>query len=256
MMKKIFSTMLIFLLAFQIFANGKKDKNQTQKTETSLKVVASTSWTAAFADLAGLENIELVAPANLRHPPEYEITPSDIQKIFDCDIFIYTGFERMMQTLGKKVGNAIMIQIDCDNSIETVQKSTQKIAEITGTQKLRDERVAKYVSFIKDAANQIEQKGLKGAKVYVNKNQRFLAKELGFDIAQTFGPEAVTATQIQTAKDENFIFIIDNMHNPVGEPLAEVATNSKYILWRNFPECVEQDTLLHVVQQNVNALEK
>lgn len=256
MMKKIFSTMLIFLLAFQIFANEKKDKNQTQKTETSLKVVASTSWTAAFADLAGLENIELVAPASLRHPPEYEITPSDIQKIFDCDIFIYTGFERMMQTLGKKVGNAIMIQIDCDNSIETVQKSTQKIAEITGTQKLRDERVAKYVSFIKDAANQIEQKGLKGAKVYVNKNQRFLAKELGFDITQTFGPEAVTATQIQTAKDENFIFIIDNMHNPVGEPLAEVATNSKYILWRNFPECVEQDTLLHVVQQNVNALEK
>ena len=41
------------------------------------KVVASTSWSAAFADIAGADEVESIAPVNLRHPPEYEITVSD-----------------------------------------------------------------------------------------------------------------------------------------------------------------------------------
>ena len=33
------------------------------------KVVASTSWSAAFADIAGADEVESIAPVNLRHPP-------------------------------------------------------------------------------------------------------------------------------------------------------------------------------------------
>ena len=39
----------------------------------SKKVVASTSWAAAFADIAGADEVESIAPVNLRHPPEYEL---------------------------------------------------------------------------------------------------------------------------------------------------------------------------------------
>lgn len=248
-MKKFILFILIIFLSFQTFANGKNQKKQT------LKIVASTSWTAAFADLAGLDSISVIAPANLRHPPEYEITVSDIKKIMESDIFIYAGFERMMQTLGDSVENTKMIKIDCDNSVETVLKSSQKIAEICGTQRERDKRVKKYLFFIEESSNILEKKNLKNTKIFVNKNQRFLAKEFGFNTTNLFGPGLVTASQIQTAKDEEFIFIIDNIHNPVGKPLAEVSPNSKYILWRNFPQKVEKDALLHVVQENFKNLE-
>lgn len=248
-MKKFIPFILIIFLSFQTFANGKNQEKQT------LKIVASTSWTAAFADLAGLDSISVIAPANLRHPPEYEITVSDIKKIMESDIFIYAGFERMMQTLGDSVGNTKMIKIDCDNSVETVLKNSQKIAEICGTQRERDKRVKRYLSFIEESSNILEKKNLKNAKIFVNKNQRFLAKEFGFDTTNLFGPGLVTASQIQTAKDGEFIFIIDNIHNSVGKPLAEVSPNSKYILWRNFPQKVEKDALLHVVQENFKNLE-
>lgn len=248
-MKKFILFILIIFLSFQTFADGKNQKKQT------LKIVASTSWTAAFADLAGLDSISVIAPANLHHPPEYEITVSDIKKIMKSDIFIYAGFERMMQTLGDSVENTKMIKIDCDNSVETVLKSSQKIAEICGTQSERDKRVKKYLSFIEESSNILEKRNLKNAKIFVNKNQRFLAKEFGFNTTNLFGPGLVTASQIQTAKDEEFIFIIDNIHNPVGKPLAEVSPNSKYILWRNFPQKVEKDALLHVVQENFKNLE-
>lgn len=245
-MKKLIIFVLIIFLSFQTFA---KEKNKT------LKVIASTSWTAAFADLAGLDSVSVITPLNLQHPPEYEITVSDMKKIMECDIFICASFDRMMQCIGEAFKNIEVIVIDCDNSIETVLKSSQKIAEICGTQKKRNERVKKYTSFIKNASNLLEQKNLQNAKIFINKNQRFLAKELGFDTTNLFGPDSVTASQIQTAKNENFIFIIDNIHNPVGQPLAEVSPNAKYILWRNFPQKVEKDALLHVVQENFKALE-
>ena len=98
--------------------------------KSAFKIVASTSWTAAFADLAGLDNVQAIAPASLRHPPEYEVTVSDIQNISDSDIFIFAGFERMMKTLGTSIEGVNMVKISCDNSIETVTSQAKKIAEI------------------------------------------------------------------------------------------------------------------------------
>ena len=53
----------------------------------------------------------IVHHRSLRHPPEYEITVSDIQKISSCDVFVFAGFERMMKTLGTSVGNVEMVKI-------------------------------------------------------------------------------------------------------------------------------------------------
>lgn len=243
MKKQFLSILLAFLVTFAFAETSQK------------KFVASTSWTASFADIAGVDNVESIAPANLRHPPEYEITVSDIQKIMQSDYFVYAGFERMMQTLGSSVKNVQMIQIACDNSIKTVTESTRKIAEAAGTQKENEARLSEYVSFIKDSAARIEKAGLKGAKVLVNKNQRFLAAELGFDISATFGPGPVTSEQILDAQNGGYVFIIDNVHNPVGAPLREVAPDAKYIVWRNFPEKVEHNALLNTIKENIKTLE-
>lgn len=255
-MKKLSSVLILLLLATSVFANGKKDSSSTVNSKEEQVVVASTSWTAAFADLAGIDNVTSIAPASLRHPPEYEVTVSDIEKISSSNIFIYAGFERMMKTLGNAVGNTTMIKIKCDNSIATVKESAALISEVTGTKKESENRVAKYIDAIEDAKKLIEKSGLNSKKVLCNKNQIYLAKDLGLEVATIFGPGDVTSDQIADAKSGGYDFIIDNVHNPVGAPLVEVSPNSKYIVWRNFPETVEKDALLHAVQKNIEELLK
>ena len=126
-----------------------------------VKVVASTSWAAAFADIAGADEVESIAPVNLRHPPEYEITVSDVQKISESDVFIYAGFERMMKTLGSKVANqGISVQVVLDNSLATVQESTLKIAQALGTEDIQKVRYAEYEKLVKDGQKKALKKKL------------------------------------------------------------------------------------------------
>lgn len=243
-MKKILSIVLIAVIGTVVFAAGKKEK----------KVIASTSWTAAFVDIAGVKTKDAIAPASLRHPPEYEITVSDIQKISSCDVFVFAGFERMMKTLGTSVGNVEMVKIHCNNSIETVSTECRKLAKLFGTEKECEKRLAEYVDAITKTKAELEKNGYAGAKVLCNVNQIYLAKDLGFEVADTFGPGPVTSEQIAKAKSNDYVFIIDNVHNPVAKPLVEVSPDSKYVIWRNFPEKVEPKALLKVVQGNIKLL--
>ena len=125
-----------------------------------------------------------------------------------------------------------------------------------GTEEKNKTRLALYVNAILDAKAEIERRGKSNAKVLCHKHQRYLAADLGFTVAETFGPEAVTANQIANAKTGGCDIIIDNVHNPVGSPLAEVAPNAAYIVWRNFPDKVERNALLHVIRENIAALMK
>ncbi len=219
------------------------------------KVVASTSWAAAFADIAGADEVESIAPVNLRHPPEYEITVSDVQKISDSEVFIFAGFERMMKTLGTKVANkGVSVQVTLDNSLATVKASTLKIAEVLGTEDIQKVRFAEYEKLVKDGQKKALKKKLNKKKVLCNKNQTYLAKELGFEIAGIFGPGPVSAEELLEAKKAGYDLIIDNIHNPTGKPVTEVLPKAKYIVWRNFPEAVEHDALKKVVSENIEAL--
>lgn len=257
-MKKILRSLGILVAAFIVtsFMSCEK-KSADVKTDEKVqakKVVASTSWTAAFADLAGVDEVEIIAPANLRHPPEYEITVEDIKTITESDVFVFAGFERMMKTLGDAVGDVEMIKITCDNSISTVSSSAMTIAEKLGTQKICNDRVLKYANTIYDAKKKLEEKNLSGAKVMCNKNQTYLANDLGLEIVEIFGPGPLTVDQINFAASNEIDFVIDNVHNPVADSLTEVNSNAKYIVWRNFPEIVEHDALIKVVSDNIAQL--
>ena len=91
-------------------------------------------------------------------------------------------------------------------------------------------------------------------KVLCNKNQTYLAKELGLEIVGVFGPGPVSAEELLNAKKAGYDLIIDNIHNPTGKPVTEVLPKAKYIVWRNFPEAVEHDALKKVVKENIELL--
>ncbi|MBR2107387.1 MAG: hypothetical protein IJ937_08980 [Treponema sp.] len=75
----------IFTVIFGLILSSSLSCKENKK----VKIVASTSWVASIAELAGIDDVPTIAPVNLKHPPEYEIKPMDILKVSQADLFIY-----------------------------------------------------------------------------------------------------------------------------------------------------------------------
>jgi len=246
-MKRLISLAIVLLVAVSLFAQA-----AIEQQSSSTDVLASTSWTAAFADLAGVDSIDALAPASLRHPPEYELVPSDIVKVRAAKVFITAGYEKMMETIKETVAttDCVLIKISTQNSIEKVTIETKKIADVTGTAP----RIEGYVNAVKSGAEYVAASN-RGKKVFCHSMQIYLAKDLGLEIVGTYGPAPATADQIRACAESGADFIIDNVHNPIASPLKE-ASGLPVVVWRNFPERVERDALQHVVEENIEALKQ
>ncbi len=255
-MKKTLTILALLLLSLTLFAEGTQEKAPTSGASRTISVIASTSWTAAFADLGGAQKVEIIAPASLIHPPEYEITVSDVMKIDKADYFIYAGYERMMKSMGDSISktNTDLIQITTDNSIENVTKQAALIASALKSQYYSEDRVYDYVEAVKKGERSVAKKGLDKQKVYCHAMQIFLAKDLGLEVGGTFGPGPLTASQIAEVAKGGYDIIIDNVHNPIASPLLEVSPTTRLVVWRNFPETVERGSLQKMVEQNIASL--
>lgn len=255
-MRKLLMTLCMFVLAFSLFAQGVPEEVVQASVSRPPQIVASTSWTAAFADLAGLDEVAAIAPANLVHPPEYEITVSDVLKINNADFFIYAGYEKMMKSMGTtiKKDDASLVQVNTNNSVANVTEQVNKLAARFEREEASKPRLDAYVQLIGDAKQKVHAKGLDTLKVYCHSMQTYLAKDLGLQIAGTFGPGPVTAAQIAEVAKGGYDIIIDNIHNPIAKPLMEVSPNSKLVVWRNFPDTLERGSLEKMVKQNIETL--
>ncbi len=255
-MKKMLIVISLLILSVALFAEGAAEQQSLSSASRTAKVIASTSWTAAFADLGGADTVQVIAPASLIHPPEYEITISDVVKIDKADQFIYAGYERMMKSMGDAIGktNTDLIQITTENSIENVTKQAALIASALKSQYASEDRVYEYVQTVKNGNLSVMKKGLDTLKVYCHSMQVFLAKDLGLKIGGTFGPGPLTANQIAEVAKGGYDIIIDNVHNPIASPLLEVSPDTRLVIWRNFPATVERGSLQKMVQENIDAL--
>ncbi len=248
----------LLILSVALFAQGAPEQLSMTSASRSISVIASTSWTAAFADLGGANKVQVIAPASLIHPPEYEITVSDVVKIDKADYFIYAGYERMMKSMGDAIGetNTDLVKITTDNSIENVKAQAALIASALKSQYYSEDRVFEYVGTIQNGKQAVAKKGLDKQKAYCHAMQIYLAKDLGLQVAGTFGPGPLTAKQIAEVAKGGYDIIIDNVHNPIASPLLEVSPNTKLVVWRNFPSTVERGSLQKMVQANIDALLK
>ena len=70
-----------------------------------VRVVASTSWVAAFAKLAGATDVTYIAPNNIQHPPDYDPKPSDLAKVANADFVLLAGFEGFAERLKDAAGS-------------------------------------------------------------------------------------------------------------------------------------------------------
>ena len=150
MKKRLITSLIISLFCITIFAQGKKEINSDY--------VASTSWSASFAYVGGLDNVISIAPADLTHPPEYEILPSDIQKIQKSKAFVYAGYEAMMKTLTNNlIDDDIKIQITTVNTLDNIKAQATKISQKYNTENISEIRVQEIEKLFNEARKEIKE---------------------------------------------------------------------------------------------------
>ena len=248
MKKKLLLLISFVMISASVFAQGIKEQELPTYT-------ASTAWTAGFAQLGGLDNVKNIAPADLNHPPEYEILPLDINNIMNSKLFIYAGYEGMMKTLSKSlVSEDKLVKINTSNDLENIKAVAKQISEIAGTQEISAQRVAEYEKMIVDARAKVKEMGLDKLDCLVNFHQKPLAEDLGLNVVGIFGPGEITPQDIKGANENHYDLIIDNVHAILSGPLAEVSPESTVIIWRNFPDNINPDALYNMVKDNIDLL--
>jgi zinc transport system substrate-binding protein len=217
-----------------------------------LWVVATNTWTAAFAAAAGIKDIVTLAPADLRHPAEYELKPSDVAALQGADLIVSTGFEVMAKRLAEAAGSQRIrvLQIGADYSLATMRSSLLAIAAVAGTETQAKASIEALENFMTAWKEEVSGEGLTGARVLVHVFQVPLMQELGFTVKGVFGPGPLEAGQIAKLSTQPVAFIVDNWHNEVGGPLRETLPSARYVSLINFPGPDGTVTLLDVLTDN------
>ena len=236
----------------------KKTSSGTSDTESEPVVVATSSWTAAYAEAAGAKNIIILAPFEMEHPSEYELRPSDIPKLMNAKVIIYAGYEVMAERLkkGLDIPEEKLLLVSTDYLYETIEKSVLNIASKLGTENIARKNLADIRKVFDEGRIAVEEKSMSGQPVIVHRFQASLVKELGLVPVITFGPSAPEATEIANVSKTQASLITDNIHNPVGQPLKEVLPNARYEQLLNFPGLKGTKSLTDVIRYNVSLIVK
>ncbi len=214
-------------------------------------VVASTAWTGAFARVAGAEDVHVLAPFDLSHPPEYELRPSDVGTVINADIAIYAGYENMVQRLVEAANrsDAETVQIQTIHSVPIIRRSVLAIARVLGTEAVARVNLAELVDYLDSWSREVASYGYDMQPVVVHFHQQALARQLGMNVVGVFGPTPLAARQIDEFTQMDPLLIIDNGHNPVAAPLVET-TGADVAVWYNFPGTQGTRTLTDIFELN------
>ncbi|AEF80863.1 metal ABC transporter solute-binding protein, Zn/Mn family [Leadbettera azotonutricia] len=233
-MKRFYLVVFLFAVSFLLFAGGKNDSS-VGASAGGKAVLASTSWVAAIAKAGGAESVRILAPLDLRHPPEYELKPSDLAAASKADIIIYAGWEQFAKKLAETAGSAgvRIVTVNTSNTPEDLRAEAEKIARILGT----EERFAEWWKNFEPFAEDLREKIIAAypdRRAVVQRMQTPFAAWLGFEIIGEYGPAEPSPAVILQMVQLRPGLVIDNYHGPSGQPIAEAARAS-YAELLNFP---------------------
>ena len=224
--------------------------------QEKLNIVVTSSWTAAYVELAGVVEYELLAPSEMQHPSEYELQIDDIKNLKDADLIICGGYETMMEKIrkGLKIDTDVILQIKTDYNLENIRKSVRSIAERTGTSEIAEQNLLEIEEIILESRKRIEQEGISEVPMLVQFFLRPLSEELNLNISAIFGPRQLEAFDIQELMKQDFEMVIDNAHNPSGKPLVESKKNARIVFLMNFPGLNDTQSIADVIRKNVEMI--
>jgi hypothetical protein len=243
--------LICFALHSFAFAGAKAD---TAAPSSEKLVLASTTWVAALAEAAGANNVRVLAPAELRHPPEYELKPSDMALVSKADYILYAGWERFAEKLTETAGSAgvRLVKVRTENDPAVLIAEAEKLAVLFGT----SGRFESWRGEFEKLTGELKAKILAAwpeKRAVVHRMQSPFVLWLGLDIAGEYGPAEPSPALILALSRLKPALVIDNYHGPSGRPIAEAA-KSPYAELINFPGKDGTKTLEDVFRYNADIL--
>ena len=198
-------------------------------------VVASTSWTAAIARAAGATVVTVIAPAELKHPPEYEIKPSDLGAVRGARLVVLGGYEKFAKRLVETSGSegTSTLSVVTTNVPALLRTQAQKVAEVLGTVATFTAWADGFDRFAAASRNRV-QVSYPDKRAVVQVQIKAYAEWLGFEVVGVFGPGELSPAVVLDLVRLKPALIMDNYHNPSGPAVAE-ALKASYVQVINFP---------------------
>ncbi len=237
------ATAIVVMLALASFAGADEPP----------RVTASTSWVAALAEAAGADVGRVLAPVELRHPPEYDFRPGDIRYAVEADFLIWAGYEGFMRSLfeAAEIPADRIVQVHTNNTPPVAKEVVRELAETFGTL----DRFAGWERDLDALTEELlaaaREKNTSGTRAVVHLHHQVLAEWLGYEIVATLGMGELTPSRLREIVGLQPDLVIDNWHMPTGAPLRD---EIPYVRFINFPGHEGTRTLIDVLRYNAGLL--
>ena len=218
-------------------------------------VVASTSLTAAIAKAAGASEVRVLTPVETKHPPEYELKPSDLLRFEGASVVVYAGYERMVSRLleTSKNKNLIAVQVDTATSPDNLIAQTRKVAGVLKKEKEQQLWEKNFLEKLKDLKARLVPFAEKRAVVHLQ--AQFFTRWAGLSVIQVIPPGEISAKALAEAIASKPDIVVDILHMPVARMIAENA-RCRYAQLINFPGVEKTVTLDDVFEYNTTQIIK
>ena len=259
-MKKIHFTVAVLLavtLVASALISGCASDNQDK-----LKVVTSVSLISSIVERIGgdmVDVINIIPPAQC--PGHFDVSPGDIQKLAEADLFLLTGWQGEMfsQELIDSANNPDLTVVTLDIpsnpqsnwmtpsvQLEAAEKITAGLSRVdTENSAAYQESAAEYKDKIEAKAAEIKARvageDLSSISVICSGMQAAFVKWVGLNVVAFYGrPDSftpqVTKELVDMGRQENVTLIIDNLQSgqDAGAGVAEELGCQRIIL-SNFP---------------------
>lgn len=245
----------LLVALFLVFSAIPTDAQQAgDDTSTRPRVVASTSWTGAIAEAAGADVVRILAPIELRHPPEYDFRPGDIRHAVEADYIVWAGYEVFMRNLyqAAAIDEERILLVHTNNTPPMLKSIVRELAETLGTQ----EHFAVWEEELDETAARLiegaRRRNAGNTRAVVHVHFLVLAEWLGYEIVDQIGMAEMSPGRLREILAKNPDLVIDNWHNSTGEPLRGQV--EEYVTWINFPGRDGTRTLIDVLHHNGSIL--
>jgi zinc transport system substrate-binding protein len=218
-------------------------------------VVASTSLAGAIAKAAGAREVRVLTPDGVRHPPEYELKPSDLVRFEDAKVVVYGGYERMVSKLLETSRNKSItaIQIDTGTSPENLVAQARKIAGVLKTEREEQSWEERFLENVNGIRKRLS--AFSGKRAVVHLQAQPFARWAELVTVGVIRPGELTPKAIADAVSQSPDLVVDILHMPVAKVIAENA-KCKYLQVINFPGVENTKTLEDIFEYNATQLMK
>lgn len=226
----------VALIAAALAAAGCGTGDHDHAEHDGPRVVATTSWEAAFARAAGATDVTVIVPSSIKHAPDYDPKPSDLAAVTEADFVLYARFEGFAGKITEAAGSAARtVAVNLDNSRAAVVAEVQRLGDLFGTRAAADTWLHDFGGEYDRLAAEVRAAWRDGRapKVLTQAFTGFAAELSGAEVLGTYGPEPVTARQVAALSALHPQYVLANEQMDTGTVLPGIPATQ--ITLTNYP---------------------